>query len=53
MKPPREEIINQIRGFVKEQGLAFLSKEDEVNYYRNLVELIENVLHEETQRNKK
>lgn len=42
----RTDIIESIKDFIREQGIAFMSKEEEMNYYRELVELIENILEE-------
>ena len=36
--------MKEVREFISSQGIAFLSKKDEIGYYKSLVELIENII---------
>lgn len=39
----KEEIMNALRKLTQDQGIAFLSEEDAEDYYRTLVELIDDI----------
>ena len=39
----KEEIMNKLKDFTKEQGILFTSEKDAEEYYRGLVEIIEDL----------
>lgn len=40
----REKILNKLQIYHRKQGVAFLSEKEAVNYFKGLVELIENLI---------
>ena len=40
----RAEIIQNLREFTQNEGIVFLSEKDSINYFKNLVELIEKLI---------
>lgn len=43
----KEEIIKKLSEYHKEQGIAFISEADALDYFKGLVELIENLVDDE------
>ncbi len=40
----KEEIIKKLGEYHKIQGVVFLSRQEELDYFKGLVELIENII---------